>query len=178
MSIKDVTKMGNPVLRKVAELVKLDEINTNEFKELLQDMFDTMKAETGIGIAAPQIDVSKQVALIEVNDDNPRYEEAESSKLYTIINPRITILDQETQGFWEGCLSVPGLRGFVERPKRIQVDFLNENAEEVSLVLDGFLSTVFQHEIDHLFGTLYIDQIEDLSKLSYMNEYERFHLES
>ena len=177
MSIKDVTKMGNPVLRKVAELVKPSDIKTPEFQSLLQDMFDTMKAQTGIGIAAPQINVAKQVALIEVSDDNPRYEGAGNSKLYTIINPIISVLDQDKQGFWEGCLSVPGLRGFVERPKKIQVEFLNEQGVEETLVLEGFLSTVFQHEIDHLFGKLYIDRISDLSQLSYFDEYEKFHLE-
>jgi peptide deformylase len=84
-------------------------------------------------------------------------------------------LDKKVQGYWEGCLSVPGLRGLVERPRKIRVDFFNENAEEVSIELEGFLSTVFQHEIDHLFGKLYVDRIKDIQKFSYTEEYDKYH---
>ncbi len=174
MAIREVTRMGNPVLRKEAEDLSPEEITSQETKELLQDMFDTMKEEQGIGIAAPQIGVSKKVALIAVPSDSERYPESEESPVLFIFNPKITVLDEELQGFWEGCLSVPGLRGFVERPRKVQIDFLDMNAQAQSIVVEGFLATVFQHELDHLFGKLYVDRITDMSKLSYNEEYSKY----
>ena len=174
MSARKVIRMGHPTLRKVAETVPVSEIHTPEFKELLVDMYDTMKAEGGIGIAAPQINVSKQVTLIELPENNSRYGDLEGTPLMVIINPVIKYLTEEKQGFWEGCLSVPGLRGFVERPKSVQIDYLNEHGEEKQIIADEFLATVFQHELDHLFGKLYIDRITDTTKISYNDEYSEF----
>jgi peptide deformylase len=174
MTARTVIRMGHPTLRKIANTVSMDEIHTPEFKELLVDMYDTMKVEGGIGIAAPQINVSKQVALIELPENNERYGDLEGSPLMIIINPELKILTQEHQGFWEGCLSVPGLRGFVERPKQIQIDFLNEFGEKKQIVAEDFLATVYQHELDHLFGKLYIDRITDTTKISFNEEYSTF----
>ena len=174
MTARVVIRMGHPTLREVAAPVLVNELTDPEFKQLLIDMYDTMKVEGGIGIAAPQINVSKQVTLIELPEDNGRYGELEGTPLMIIINPVIKYLTEENQGFWEGCLSVPGLRGFVERPKKIQVDYLNEYGEEKSLVIEDFLATVFQHELDHLFGKLYIDRITDTTKLSYSEEFSQF----
>ena len=174
MTAKTVIRMGHPTLRKVAERVSLSELHTPEFKELLTDMYDTMKVEGGIGIAAPQINVSKQVTLIELPENNERYGDLNGTPLMTIINPEIKYLTEEQQGFWEGCLSVPGLRGFVERPKKVQIDYINEHGEKKQIVADDFLATVFQHELDHLFGKLYIDRITDTTKLSYSEEYSTF----
>jgi len=153
---------------------KVSEINTPGFKALLKDMYDTMKVEGGIGIAAPQINVSKQITLIELPANSERYGTLESSALYIIINPEITIIDSELQGFWEGCLSVPGLRGYVERPQIIQIDYTDEFGEQQKVVAQNFLATVFQHELDHLFGKLYIDRITDTTKLSYLDEFAQF----
>lgn len=174
MTARTVIRMGHPTLRQVANTVSLDELHTEEFKQLLIDMYDTMKVEGGIGIAAPQINISKQVALIELPKNNARYGELEGTPLMVIINPELKMLTQEHQGFWEGCLSVPGLRGFVERPKKIQVDYINEHGEKKQIVVDDFLATVFQHELDHLFGKLYIDRITDTTKISYSEEYSTF----
>lgn len=174
MAIREVTRMGNPVLRKEAEDLTPEEILSAETKELLQDMYDTMKAESGIGIAAPQIGVSKKVALIAVPEESERYPEAEESPMLYIFNPKITVLDEELQGFWEGCLSVPGLRGFVERPRKVQIDFLDINANQQSIVIEGFLATVFQHELDHLFGKLYVDRITNMSKLTFNEEFSKY----
>lgn len=174
MTARIVIRMGHPTLRKVANAVPLEEINTPAFKELLVDMYDTMKVEGGIGIAAPQINVSKQVALIELPDNNERYGDLGGTPLFVIINPEIKMLTTEHQGFWEGCLSVPGLRGYVERPKEVQIDYLDEHGAKKQIVVDDFLATVFQHELDHLFGKLYIDRITDTTKLSYNQEYSEF----
>lgn len=174
MSARTVIRMGHPTLRKTAELVELAELETPEFKTLLSDLYDTMKAEGGIGIAAPQINVSKQVTLIELPQNSERYGTLESSPLFIIINPKITIVDPTLQGFWEGCLSVPGLRGFVERPRIVKIDYIDEHGVEKQFLAEDFLSTVFQHELDHLFGKLYIDQITDTTKISYLEEFAEF----
>lgn len=174
MAIRKVIRMGHPTLRKIAQKVELSELKTPEFKQLLVDMYETMKHEGGIGIAAPQIDVSKQVTLIELPEDNARYGKLEGTPLMVIINPVLKDLTTEHQGFWEGCLSVPGLRGFVERPKKVQIDYLNEHGEPKQIIAEDFLATVFQHELDHLFGKLYVDRITDTTKLTYNEEFSQF----
>lgn len=174
MTALTVIRMGHPTLRKVAEKVSMQEITSDEFQNFLKDMYDTMKVEGGIGIAAPQVNVSKQVALIELPAHNERYGTLGTSPLYTIINPEIQIIDATAQGFWEGCLSVPGLRGYVERPRAVQIDYTDEFGEPQRIVAEDFLATVFQHELDHLFGKLYVDRLTDTTKLSYMEEFAQF----
>ncbi len=124
----------------------------------------------GIGLAAPQISISKQLAIIKLDESSERYPEIETSPEYVMFNPSIEYLTDEKQGNWEGCLSVPGLRGYVERPSQISVNFKDENLEFKKLNLEGFLATVFQHEIDHLFGKLYVDRVADKELLMYEDE--------
>lgn len=180
MAVKEVIKMGHPTLRVKAQPVPVEEIQTESFQNLIQDMFDTMEAEDGIGIAAPQIGVSKSVAIVGVPKDNPRYPDVEEDEddfgfdILVVINPKITVIDDEKMGFWEGCLSVPGLRGYVERPKKIKVNFLDMEAKEQTMEISGFGATVFQHEIDHLDGVLYVDRVEDKTKLAFIDEYLKF----
>lgn len=172
---KNITRLGNPVLRQDNAVLSAEQIKSPEFKSLVQDMHDTMVKLGGIGIAAPQIGINKQVCLIEIDLANERYDEGQEAPLMIIVNPVITVLDETLQGFWEGCLSVPGLRGFVERPQKIQVDFLDDQAQAQSLTIEGFLATVFQHEIDHLFGILYIDKVKHPHLLSFDEEFIQFH---
>ncbi len=170
MAIEKVLKMGNPLLREQAQPFQLEEITSNQSQELVQSMWDTTDEYGGIGLAAPQIGISKQLAVIRIDEDNERYPEAEKSEEIVIFNPQITVLDETLQGFWEGCLSVPGLRGVVFRPRKVQIDFLDQSAEEASFIAEDFLATVFQHELDHLFGKLFVDRIEDISTLSFEDE--------
>ena len=170
MSLHTILKMGNPKLRKISIELTIEEILSEETKLLVKDMIETMRNAGGIGLAAPQIGINKQLTIIEIPDESSRYPQAPSSGLFVICNPKITNLSEETQGFWEGCLSVPGLRGFVERPREIQIDYLDENAEEQSIQLSGFLATVFQHELDHLFGKIYIDHIKDTKLIIFESE--------
>jgi len=165
--------MGNPILRKVASEVKAADIKSDDFDQLVVDLRDSMKHYGGIGIAAPQIGISQQVCVIEMLGIN-RYGKEINLPFTIFINPRVEVLNPEEEGYWEGCLSVPGLRGFVERPQHIRVCYLNEKAEEKVLEAEGFLATVIQHELDHLFGVLYIDKIKDPTKLSYQEEYDQF----
>lgn len=171
--IQQICRMGNPVLREAARELTLQEIKTDDFAQLIRDMRDSMKHYGGIGIAAPQIGFSLQVALIELPEVN-RYGEELDLPLTTFINPKIDYLTQEEQGFWEGCLSVPGLRGFVERPKKVKVTYLNEKGEIKEILAEGFLATVLQHELDHLSGTLYIDRIKDPKLLTFQEEFDTF----
>ena len=182
MAVKEVIKMGHPNLRKVAEKVDISSLPSQELDQLIQDLFDTMEKEEGIGIAAPQINVSQQVAIIGIPVDNPRYEDLEIDEIddfepLVVINPEIKVLDEASQGFWEGCLSVPGLRGYVERPKKIEVTFYNPEGQKMQIEAEGFMATVFQHEIDHLFGKLYVDRVTDTTKLSFIDEFQEFHEE-
>lgn len=170
MSVKKVIKMGNPILRQVSEKFTKEEILSEQTTQLLIDLYDTMLEEGGIGIAAPQIGISKSVALIKINKDNPRYKIESEFPLLKIFNPEITILDETLQSFYEGCLSVPGLRGLVSRPRSVKVEYLDEFGNNQSIIADDFLATVFQHELDHLFGKIYVDRMTDITKLVYQDE--------
>ena len=170
MSVKEILKMGNPLLREVAEDFSVEEIKNSETQLLLEDMWHSLAAAGGIGLAAPQIGISKQLAVIKLTEESDRYPDMEDSEAFIIFNPKITVLDKTEQGFWEGCLSVPGLRGFVERSRKIRVDFLDENAKPRSIEVEDFLATVFQHELDHLVGKLYVDRIKDITTLMFEDE--------
>jgi|TARA_B100000287_G_C20506240_1_gene731185 peptide deformylase len=170
VTVRKVIKMGNPLLREVAKEFTKDEILSEDMQDLITDMWDTMYAYDGIGLAAPQIGLSRQLAVIHLEEDSERYPELVESKKFIIFNPSISVLDETKQEFWEGCLSVPGLRGPVSRPRKIKVDYLDENAKENSIELEDFLATVFQHELDHLFGKLFVDRMEDISLLAYEEE--------
>lgn len=171
--IRPVTRMGNPILREQAQVVTREWLKTDDFTQLIIDMKDSMKGHGGIGIAAPQIGVSKQIALIELMGFN-RYGQEVNLPLTAFINPKIEYLTTEVQGFWEGCLSVPGLRGFVERPKKVRVSYMDDKGVDQVIEAEGFLATVLQHELDHLFGVLYIDRIKDPTLLSYQEEFDTF----
>lgn len=169
MAIRKVARMGHPVLRIRARELSTKEILSPEIARLVADMRETMQEYGGIGLAAPQIHESVSVALIGMDAEGRELEEAA-----VFFNPVITVLDPKLQGFWEGCLSVPDLRGLVFRPRKIRVDYLDENAEPRSLEAEDFQATVFQHELDHLAGMLYVDRIEDMTRFAFLEEYERY----
>jgi peptide deformylase len=160
----EIKLMGDPVLRVPAEDIPVDQITTEETQTLIQDMLESMNELGGIGIAGPQLGISKKVALIDLSCIQDEDEEEQDGVL-AIINPKMTVLDENVQGFWEGCLSVPGLRGFVERPRKIKIEYYDQDGKEKTLVAEDFLATVFQHELDHLFATLYVDRIKDTKLL-------------
>ena len=176
MAILKVARMGHPVLRAACRDLTPEEIRSDRFRRLVADMRETMNEYGGVGIAAPQVHEPIRIALIEFGSDNPRYPVDDAQPLVVLFNARVTVLDETLSGYWEGCLSLPGLRGYVERPSKVQVDYLNENAEPRTFVAEGFLATVCQHELDHLDGVLYIDRVRDHAKLGYSEECDRFHL--
>ena len=174
MAVRDIVRMGHPVLRKNAIAYPREKIGAPAFATLIADMKDTMANAGGIGLAAPQINESVQIAVIEVPTSGSRYGDHEALPFAVYINPVVTVLDAETAGYWEGCLSVPGLMGYVERPQHVRIDYIDEYNQAKSLVAQGFTATVFQHELDHLIGRLYVDRLADTTQLAYVEEYAAF----
>lgn len=162
------------MLRQPAQPVPSAELQSAWFERLVSDMVDTLHDYGGIGLAAPQIAEPWRIALIEIAGGASRYGDIPQVPLTVFVNPEIEVLDAESAGYWEGCLSVPGLRGFVERPQQVRVRYLDVTGEAFELELGGFLATVFQHEFDHLDGRLYIDRIKDPTLLAFEEEYLRY----
>lgn len=158
MSIKPVLRMGDSRLLDVSREVA--EFGTSELKALVQDMHDTMAALDGAGLAAPQIGVSLQVVIFGVKR-NPRYPDAEEVPYTVLVNPVITPLTQEMESGWEGCLSVPGLRGMVPRYSRVRYTGKDQHGETIDRSVEGFHARVVQHECDHLLGILYPMRMTD-----------------
>lgn len=176
MAILKVARLGHPVLRKVAEPVKEKEIKTPEFQQFLDDMIETMHEYEGIGLAAPQVHRSVRVSVIEVHKSNPRYPDKIEVDLHVFINPVLTALTDEKSAYWEGCLSIPGMRGLVARPNKVKVEYLDRNGKKQELTGDGFLATVLQHEFDHLDGKLYVDRLVDSTKFMFEQEFDKYWL--
>jgi peptide deformylase len=138
-------------------------------------MIETMYDYDGAGLAAPQVHVSKQIVVMEVSQ-NPRYPNAPAIPLTVYINPEITPLTEEMDEDWEGCLSVPGLRGRVPRYTKIRLRAYDRDGQRVDFVAEGFHARVIQHECDHLWGKLYIDRVRDTTSLTFMEEFMKFGL--
>ncbi len=174
MAVHKILRMGHPNLRRPADAVGPAAIHTEAFERLLADMVDTLHDYGGIGLAAPQIDVPLRLAIIELPGGPSRYGELAKIPTTVFINPVLTVVNDEAAGYWEGCLSVPGLRGFVARPQHVEVSYLDREGNSARMVLKGFPATVVQHEFDHLDGRLYIDHITDTSKLVFEDEFIRY----
>ena len=178
MTIRRVLRMGDPLLRQMARRMNADEIGSAVTMALVADMVDTLHDYGGIGLAAPQVGESVRLAIIEIEGGPTRYGQLEAMPLTVFVNPEIEVLGNESAGYWEGCLSVPGLRGLVERPQHVLVRYTTITGAAAELELQGFAATVFQHEFDHLDGKLFVDRMTDMSFLSFEREYERFHVET
>jgi peptide deformylase len=164
MAVQPVLKMGHPILRQVAAAVA--SFHGSELKNLITDMDDTMRAQSGAGIAAPQIGVSLRVVIFEVSE-NPRYPHVAPVPYTVLINPRITILGAEEEEGWEGCLSVPGMRGLVPRARRVRYQGFDLAGAPIDRTVEGFHARVVQHEVDHLDGILYPQRIRDLKDFGF-----------
>lgn len=165
MTIRDILKMGDPRLLRVAQPVTA--FDTDELHRLISDMVDTMLAVNGAGLAAPQIGVDLQMVIFGTNEWNPRYPDAPLVPRTVLLNPVITPLGPEEEDGWEGCLSVPGLRGVVPRFSRIRYAGFDPYGDPLERVVDGFHARVVQHECDHLIGKLYPMRIRDFTQFGY-----------
>lgn len=167
MAVRPVLRMGHPLLLQAARAVQ--HFDTPELHALLQDMFDTMAARNGAGLAAPQIGVSLRVVIFEVSN-NPRYPQVQPVPRTVLINPVITPLGAEMEEGWEGCLSVPGMRGWVPRYQRVHYSGFDPFGTPVERTVEGFHARVVQHECDHLDGILYPRRIVDFTKFGFIEE--------
>lgn len=164
MAVRPVLKMGDPLLLRVAEPVTA--FDSTALQELITDMFDTMAAMNGAGLAAPQIGVSLRVVIFGVQA-NPRYPNVEPVPTTVLINPKIEILTGETDDMWEGCLSVPGMRGLVSRFTHLRYSGFDDKGRPLQREARGFHARVVQHECDHLDGVLYPMRIKDMRLFGY-----------
>ncbi|MDE2370537.1 MAG: peptide deformylase [Burkholderiales bacterium] len=164
MTVREILKMGDPRLLRVAPPVTA--FDTPELHALVADMFETMAAAQGAGLAAPQIGVDLQLVIFGYTH-NARYPEAPPVPPTVLVNPVITMLDGELVDGWEGCLSVPGLRGLVPRHARIRYQGCDERGRPIDREAEGFHARVVQHECDHLIGRLYPTRMNDLTKFGY-----------
>lgn len=165
MMVRDILKMGDARLLRVAEPVQ--EFDTPEFHALIADMRQTMAAVNGAGLAAPQIGVNLQLVIFGSTAVNPRYPDRPLVPKTVLINPVITPLGTDEQDDWEGCLSVPGLRGLVPRWSRIRYTGFDEKGEPIDRTVDGFHARVVQHECDHLMGKLYPMRVRDFAHFGF-----------
>lgn len=172
MAILKVARLGHPVLRQPAQPVPPDSIRSPEVQRLIDDMIETMREYDGAGLAANQVHTLRQIAVIQVLD-NPRYPDAPEIPLTVLINPVVTPLGDEMEEGWEGCLSVPDLRGMVPRYRAVRLQCQDREGQRVDLIAKDFFARVIQHEADHLNGVVYLDRMRDLSTLSHTAEWNR-----
>ena len=164
MAIKTTLKMGEPLLLEKA--LPVTEFDTAELHDLITDLRDTMVAENGAGLAAPQIGVGLQVVIFSVAN-NPRYPDAEAVPETILINPELTAINEEQDDAWEGCLSVPGMRGLVPRYTHLRYQGFDQYGNTIDRTVSGFHARVVQHEVDHLWGILYPMRIKNLRNFGY-----------
>jgi len=173
MSILKIARMGNPVLKVKGKELTVEEIKSPKIQKLIDDMIDTLHEYGGVGLAAPQVHESIQLMIIEL----PQSEAGEGLPpipLTVFINPKYTYVSDETDEEWEGCLSVPDLRGMVTRSKHIKVKALDRKGKEFEMEAKDFRARVIQHEGDHLIGKLYVERMDNLKTLSFIEEYVRY----
>jgi peptide deformylase len=172
MAILKVARLGHPVLRQVAAPVDPPSIRTPQVQRLIDDMIETMREYDGAGLAATQVHALQQIAVIEVLG-NPRYPDAPAVPLMVLINPVVTPLTEEQEEGWEGCLSVPDMRGMVPRCTAVRLQYLDREGQTMDVVAKDFFARVSQHETDHLNGIVYLDRMRNLSTLTHVAEWNK-----
>ncbi len=175
--ILKVARLGHPIVRTATRQVTVEEVRSHDFQLLIDSMVETMHEYSGVGLAATQIHLPIQVAVLEV-ERNPRYPDAPSVPLTVLINPVVTILDNALIDGYEGCLSIPDMRGVVPRFTRLRVQAMGRDAEPLDIIAEGFHARVIQHETDHLKGEVYLDRMRDMRTLTHLAEFQRYVLEA
>ena len=166
--ILELTELGNPILREVAK--EVGDLADDEVQKLIDDMLVTVTDANGVGLAAPQVDSSLRI-FVMASYPNPRYPDAPEIEPYAVVNPEIISESEEIEEDWEGCLSIPGIRGIVPRHKEIKVKYLDRYGKEKTEVINDFLARVFQHEFDHLEGIVFLDRLESSMDIITDKEY-------
>jgi peptide deformylase len=173
MAILKVARMGHPVLRAKARAIEAAEIRTPALQQLIDDMFETMAEYQGVGLAAPQIHRSVRLFVAGFADAEDNDDGSDVPQM-ALINPEITIVGKETHEDWEGCLSIPDIRGRVPRAKQIVVRAYDRNGKRVEMKVSNFTARVIQHETDHLDGVLFFDRMTSLDSLTFLEEFGRY----
>ena len=174
MALLKIAQVGHPVLRTPTQEVSLEELASEPIQTFIDDMIDTMRDANGAGLAANQVYASKRICIMEVGN-NPRYSYKPKIPLTVLVNPVITPIGDETFSNFEGCLSVPNLRGRVSRFAHIKVDALDRFGNPLHIETKGITAGTFQHEVDHLDMKLFLDRVTDPSSFCTWNEFQRFH---
>jgi peptide deformylase len=177
MSILKVARMGHPVLRARAKPLEPADIKSPRIQQLIDDMFETMQEYQGVGLAAPQVHESLRLFVAGFApgvDDDDEEEEEERIPLMALINPEITVVGEDTADDWEGCLSIPDIRGRVPRAREIKVRAYDRRGRRVEINARGFTARVIQHETDHLDGVLFFDRMESLETLTFLDEFGKY----
>lgn len=173
MAILKIAQMGNPVLRRPADPLPVNSIKSPVLQKFIDDLIETMREYSGVGLAAPQVHESLQVSVIE-SQENPRYPEAPIIPLTVLINPTVELVSDETDEDWEGCLSIPEIRGKVPRHREVRVRAYDREGKGLDFTAKDFFARVIQHEHDHLKGILFLDRMRKLETLTYLAEYHRY----
>jgi peptide deformylase len=174
MAILKVARLGHPVLRRRARRVNPAEIATPGFQQLIDDMFETMHEYDGVGLAAPQVHEGVRLMLVGIDEGDERHADDEPVPVVALINPEIKPVGREVVEDWEGCLSLPRLRGRVPRANEVKLSALDREGRKVDLHLHGYPARVVQHEADHLDGCLFIDRMKSLETLTFLDEYAKY----
>ncbi len=174
MGLLTIVRLGHPAVRAGSEIVNAGECASQEFQPVLDDLVETMRHANGVGLAAPQVNLSRRAIVLEVTPQNPRYPGYPAIPLTILINPKITEHSSDMQEDWEGCLSVPDLRGYVPRWQAVKVEAIDRKGCSIEIEAEGFFARVLQHEIDHLDGMVFLDRLPNLSTLTHLREYQQY----
>jgi peptide deformylase len=173
MAILKIARLGHPVLRNVAEPVPPEAILSPQIQSFIDDLIETMIEYDGAGLAAPQVHVSQQIVVFEV-EGNPRYPDAPKIPRTVLINPKITPATKNTEEDWEGCLSLPDLRGRVPRYTEVRIEAYDRSGKKLNYQARDFEARVVQHECDHLIGKVFLDRMRSMESLSFLREFARY----
>lgn len=171
MAILKVAQLGHPILRRRAASVPRDTIRSRDFQRFVDDLIETMREYAGVGLAAPQVHEGLQVFAVEAQKEQ---EETPGIPLMVLVNPVVTPLGEAMGEDWEGCLSIPGLRGRVPRHREIRVEALDRRGEVLDFTATDFTARVIQHEHDHLQGIVFLDRMKSFETLTFLDEYARY----
>jgi len=177
LTLRRIAQIGHPILREKARNVTREELSTPLIQSLIDDMIETMREASGAGLAANQVHTPLQVCVMEVGD-NPRYPYKPKLPLTVLVNPHIVPIGDETFASYEGCLSVPDLRGVVERYVEVRLRAWDREGNDVDQVIKGLTAGTYQHEIDHLDGKLFVDRVTDPTTLCTWAHFKRYHEEA
>ena len=175
MTVLKISKLGNPVLRQVAKSLDLNDLAESSMQTFIDDMIETMHYEGGVGLAAPQVNRSIQIVVLEYAE-NERYPDEVSIPLTVLVNPVLSDYSEETKEGWESCLSLVDFRGLVPRSTTVTLDAYDRQGKKIQKTVSDFEAVVLQHELDHLKGFVFLDRMKDLTQLSYQEEFEEFWL--